>query len=225
MSEVDSNAASGSSCCPPRPGQAAASACCPPSTSAGAAPAAASCCAPAAAAGCGGTELASDSTEELSAVDFPNERRIHISLNVKNLKKSLWFYRVLFNRNPSKLRDDYAKFEPTVPPVNFTLNEHADAIDRDGHFGIEVKSPEAVQAVISRMTAAGLTVNARETQVSCCYSVQDKAWVVDPDGNHWEVFVVTNSEAVEGCGLSCICYDKETGGCNWKSNVKEIAPA
>lgn len=132
---------------------------------------------------------------------------------------------MLFNRNPSKLRDDYAKFEPTVPPVNFTLNEHPDAIDRDGHFGIEVKSPEEVQAVINRMTAAGLTVNTRETQVSCCYSVQDKVWVVDPDGNHWEVFVVTNSEAAEGCGLSCICYDKETGGCNWKSNVKQVAPA
>jgi hypothetical protein len=47
--------------------------------------------------------------------------------------------------------------------------------------------------------------------------VQDKAWVVDPDGNHWEVFVVTNNEAEEGCGLSCICYDADTGGCNWKA--------
>jgi catechol 2,3-dioxygenase-like lactoylglutathione lyase family enzyme len=178
-----------------------------------------------AASGCGGAELGADSSEQLSAVDFPNNRRIHISLNVKNLKKSLWFYRILFNRNPSKLRDDYAKFEPTVPPVNFTLNEHADAIDRDGHFGIEVKSPEAVQTVINRMVAAGLTVNTRETQVSCCYSVQDKVWLADPDGNHWEVFVVTNSEAVEGCGLSCICYDKETGGCNWKSNVKQVEAA
>ncbi len=226
MSEVDPKATSGS-CCPPSTGQAAAAACCPPSASASPAAAGASCCgpAPAQAAACGGTELAADSQEQLSAVEFPNERRIHISLNVKNVKKSLWFYRVLFNRNPSKLRDDYAKFEPEVPPVNFTLNEHPDAIDRDGHFGIEVKSPEAVQAVISRMSAAGMTVNARETQVSCCYSVQDKAWVVDPDGNHWEVFVVTNSEAVEGCGLSCICYDKETGGCNWKSNVTQIAGA
>ncbi len=227
MSEVDPIAKNGQSRCPPQAGQAAAASCCPPSA---AAPSAASCCAPAAsgsssspsssqaAAGCGGVALADDGKDELSAVDFPNSRRIHISLNVKNLKNSLWFYRVLFNRNPSKLRDDYAKFEPTVPPVNFTLNEHADAIDRDGHFGIEVKSPEAVQAVINRMTAAGMTINTRETQVSCCYSVQDKAWVVDPDGNHWEVFVVTNSEAIEGCGLSCICYDKETGGCNWKKN-------
>jgi hypothetical protein len=26
--------------------------------------------------------------------------------------------------------------------------------------------------------------------VSCCYAVQDKVWVTDPDGNAWEVFVV-----------------------------------
>ena len=26
--------------------------------------------------------------------------------------------------------------------------------------------------------------------VSCCYAVQDKTWVKDPDGNEWEVFVV-----------------------------------
>lgn len=216
MSERDPQVTSAASCCAPAAGQSSASSCCGPAS---AAPAA-SCCAPAAAApgACGAPTIADDDTEEFSAVDFPNSRRIHISLNVKDLKRSLFFYRVLFSRNPSKLRDDYAKFEPTVPPVNFTINEHADAIDRDGHFGIEMKSPEAVQSLVNRMSAAGIAVSTRETQVSCCYSVQDKAWFVDPDGNHWEAFVVTNSEAVEGCGLSCICYDKETGGCNWKSN-------
>ena len=29
-----------------------------------------------------------------------------------------------------------------------------------------------------------------EDDVSCCYAVQDKVWVEDPDGNAWEVFVV-----------------------------------
>jgi hypothetical protein len=27
-------------------------------------------------------------------------------------------------------------------------------------------------------------------QTSCCYAVQDKTWVADPDGNEWEAFVV-----------------------------------
>jgi hypothetical protein len=29
-----------------------------------------------------------------------------------------------------------------------------------------------------------------EEDTSCCYAVQDKVWVEDPDGNMWEVFVV-----------------------------------
>jgi hypothetical protein len=27
-------------------------------------------------------------------------------------------------------------------------------------------------------------------QTTCCYALQDKAWVNDPDGNEWEVFTV-----------------------------------
>ena len=36
-----------------------------------------------------------------------------------------------------------------------------------------------------------------ETQqnTTCCYAVQDKVWVADPDGNRWEVFVVTDADA------------------------------
>jgi catechol 2,3-dioxygenase-like lactoylglutathione lyase family enzyme len=161
--------------------------------------------------------LKPSASELTSAVEFPNERRPHISLNVKNVQRATWFYKILFNQNPVKMRPDYAKFEPVDPPVNFTLNEHADAVDRDGHFGIEVKDVDAVARYLERFRSAGLKVDTTETQVSCCYSVQDKAWVVDPDGNHWEIFVVTSNEATEGCGLTCICYDPSTGGCNWKS--------
>ena len=172
---------------------------------------ASSCCAP---------PQQAAAPEQTSAVDFPNTRRPHISLNVRNVQRSAGFYRLLFNQTPVKMRPDYVKFEPVDPPVNFTINEHADAVDRDGHFGIEVKDVESVARYIERFKGAGLKVDATETQVSCCYSVQDKAWVIDPDGNHWEIFVVTNNEATEGCGLSCICYDPGTGGCNWKSKTQ-----
>lgn len=183
--------------------------CASPAASTGSA--SSSCCAP---------PQQAAAPEQTSAVDFPNTRRPHISLNVRNVQRSTWFYRLLFNQTPVKTRPDYVKFEPVDPPVNFTINEHADAVDRDGHFGIEVKDVESVARYIERFKAAGLEVDATETQVSCCYSVQDKAWVVDPDGNHWEIFVVTNNEAAEGCGLSCICYDPGTGGCNWKSKTQ-----
>lgn len=34
-----------------------------------------------------------------------------------------------------------------------------------------------------------------EKDVTCCYAVQDKAWVTDPDNNAWEIFVVLDADA------------------------------
>jgi hypothetical protein len=41
----------------------------------------------------------------------------------------------------------------------------------------------------SRFEAVGLATFSEE-DTACCYAVQDKVWVEDPDGNSWEVFVV-----------------------------------
>src|SRR5258708_2551553 len=44
-----------------------------------------------------------------------------------------------------------------------------------------------------------------EMQASCCYAVQDKTWVRDPDGNEWEAFVVFEDNLAESnacCGVS-----------------------
>ena len=35
-----------------------------------------------------------------------------------------------------------------------------------------------------------------EENTACCYALQDKVWVEDPDGNSWEVFVVKGDVAV-----------------------------
>jgi len=44
-------------------------------------------------------------------------------------------------------------------------------------------------------------------QTSCCYALQDKAWVRDPDGNEWEVFTVLAN--VEQSDNSC-CQGQQT---------------
>ena len=38
-------------------------------------------------------------------------------------------------------------------------------------------------------------------QTNCCYALQDKTWVRDPDGNEWEVCVVLedNLETSDAC--------------------------
>jgi hypothetical protein len=45
-------------------------------------------------------------------------------------------------------------------------------------------------------------------QTNCCYAIQDKTWVSDPDGNEWEVFVVLEDNLPEARGVESIsCCD------------------
>jgi catechol 2,3-dioxygenase-like lactoylglutathione lyase family enzyme len=148
-----------------------------------------------------------------SAVDFPFKSRLHISLDVNSIEKSLPFYKVLFNAEPTKLKKDYAKFELEDPPLNFTLNGFGrDVSPKDApvnHFGIQAKNSDRVVEAKERYTKAGFHVE-EETQTACCYAVQTKIWVADPDGNKWEVYVVTEAENEAGCGDDCICWDEIT---------------
>ena len=48
---------------------------------------------------------------------------------------------------------------------------------------------DEVSAAQSRLSGEGLAT-ATEDNVTCCYAVQDKVWVDDPDGAPWEVYTV-----------------------------------
>jgi catechol 2,3-dioxygenase-like lactoylglutathione lyase family enzyme len=131
-----------------------------------------------------------------SAVEFPSRTRVHVALRTARLKESISFYERLFGQKPTKLRRGYAKFEVVEPAVNLTLNEAFD-VQHDGgpisHFGIQVKSTAEVNDAHERLKTAGLETRVEE-QTACCYAVQDKVWVRDPDGNEWEVFVVLEAD-------------------------------
>lgn len=130
-----------------------------------------------------------------SAVKFETESRIHMGLAVKNLEPSVFFYATLFGQQPTKLRPQYAKFEVSEPPVNLSLNEVGGETGPNNpvaHFGIQLKSTEAVQRMSARLAQAGLETKIEEN-TTCCYAVQNKVWVRDPDGNNWEVYVVLDN--------------------------------
>jgi catechol 2,3-dioxygenase-like lactoylglutathione lyase family enzyme len=131
-----------------------------------------------------------------SAIEFPTPTRIHIALGVRDVGAAQAFYEKLFGQPPTKAREGYAKFEVLDPPVNLSLNRdpEATAPRAPRHYGIQVKSTDAVMAAKQRLEAAGVTTEL-EDQVACCYAVQDKVWAVDPDGHQWEIFVVTDAEA------------------------------
>jgi catechol 2,3-dioxygenase-like lactoylglutathione lyase family enzyme len=145
-----------------------------------------------------------------SAVNFSTASRIHLSMFVNDLKESVAFYEVFFGQPPVKRRDDYAKFELEEPPLNIAFSEDRKpekGIGAVNHLGIQVKSSEQILAARDRFRAAGFEVD-EEIQTACCYAVQTKIWVGDPDGNRWEWFVTTQADAEEGCGADCPCYSE-----------------
>jgi hypothetical protein len=56
-----------------------------------------------------------------------------------------------------------------------------------------------VLALRARWADAGLATR-DEMQTACCYAIQDKTWVSDPDGNQWEAFVVLEDHLPEASG-------------------------
>lgn len=153
-----------------------------------------------------------------SAVDFTTATRVHVAINVSKVERSLPFYQVLFGQEATKVRPGYVKFEVAEPPLNFTLNENP-ALQKDvtgtiSHFGIQVKSTDEVLKAKNRFIDSGLATFDEEN-VTCCYAVQDKVWVTDPDGNSWEVFVVLDADAPvhstnqQGDAASCACNASE----------------
>lgn len=136
--------------------------------------------------------------------------KAHLALNVRSVERSIEFYKKMLGIEPSKVRTGYAKFDVTNPPLNLTLNEHS--FNERGalsHLGIQVRSTDDVLAMRERWTSAGLLTR-DEMQTSCCYALQDKAWVRDPDDNEWEVFVVLEDNLAETAPCECGTQLEET---------------
>jgi catechol 2,3-dioxygenase-like lactoylglutathione lyase family enzyme len=123
--------------------------------------------------------------------------KAHVAIHVRDVSKSIEFYQRLFGIEPSKVRTGYAKFDVANPPLNFTLNEGASGEHGVlSHLGIQVASTADVLAVRQQWHERGLSTR-DEMKTDCCYALQDKAWVRDPDGIEWEVFTVLEDNLPE----------------------------
>ncbi len=143
--------------------------------------------------------------------------RVQLALNVADLDAAVDFYTKLFGIEPAKRRPGYANFAVAEPPLKLVLIETGTARGNGisgalNHLGVEVDSPEHVVAATSRLAAAGLEPDVEES-TTCCYALQDKAWISDPDGAPWEVYTVL-SDAPEETALGCsteACAPAEEG--------------
>ncbi len=97
------------------------------------------------------------------------------SINVRDLEKSIAFYRSMLGIEPSKVRIGYAKFDVKNPPFNLALNEVPDLAGPGAlsHLGIQVGSTEDVVAFRQRWATAGL-ITRDEMQTDYCYATHDK---------------------------------------------------
>ncbi|YAF97733.1 MAG: ArsI/CadI family heavy metal resistance metalloenzyme [Nodularia sp. CChRGM 3473] len=132
--------------------------------------------------------------------------KTHVALNVTDIKKSVAFYRAMFGVEPVKYKADYAKFDIPNPALNLTLNLTT-SVQSGGalsHLGVQVESTEQVQSAIQRFTDSGLALFTEEN-TECCYALQDKVWVTDPDSNRWEVFVVKVGDTAPDKNLQQTC--------------------
>jgi catechol 2,3-dioxygenase-like lactoylglutathione lyase family enzyme len=142
--------------------------------------------------------------------------KAHVALNVRNVVESTEFYKKMLGIEPSKVRTGYAKFNVENPPLNLTLNQ-APFKERGAlsHMGLQVASTKDVLTVRERWHGVGLLTR-DEMQTNCCYAVQDKTWVHDPDGNEWEVFVVLEDNLAES---SACCTTTATEGEGTQANA------
>ena len=121
--------------------------------------------------------------------------RVQLALNVTDLERAVDFYSKLFGAEPAKRRPGYANFSIEEPPLKLVLIEGEGTGATLNHLGVEVAASGDVKAATSRLAGEGLPTLI-EDGVACCYAVQDKVWVSDPDGARWEVYTVLgDSEA------------------------------
>jgi len=137
-------------------------------------------------------------------------RKFHLSLNVSDLARSITFYRELFGVEPAKAYDDYAKFELEEPPVVLSL---VPGVPMHGgnlnHAGVRVRGSEELIEMQRRLESAGFRTR-REDGVECCYALQTKFWVTDPDQVLWEIYVFHEDIERHGYGTATSAAPTQT---------------
>ncbi len=138
--------------------------------------------------------------------------RVQLALNVSDLEEAITFYSKLFGAEPAKRQPGYANFAIAEPPLKLVLIESEEARGEGvagalNHLGVEVATPGDVADAGARLSGEGLDTEA-QNQTTCCFAVQDKVWVHDPDGAPWEVYTVLGDapadSGIAGDGSCCV---------------------
>jgi catechol 2,3-dioxygenase-like lactoylglutathione lyase family enzyme len=114
--------------------------------------------------------------------------RMHVSLYVSDIAKTVDFYNAFFGIPPEKVRRGYVKYILPEPSLIISFVENAERVKQNfGHLGFQVETITELDTRLEQAHQSGLLTR-EETGANCCYAKQDKFWVTDPDGTQWEVY-------------------------------------
>jgi catechol 2,3-dioxygenase-like lactoylglutathione lyase family enzyme len=135
--------------------------------------------------------------------------RVQLALNVSDLQSSIDFYSKLFKAEPAKVRPGYANFAIADPPLKLVLIETTEArgVGPSGalnHLGVEVATSDEVMSSDMRLSSEGMATDIRDNTI-CCYALQDKVWVDDPDQVPWEIYTVLADTEESGMNSTPHC--------------------
>ncbi len=123
-------------------------------------------------------------------------KKLHIHISVPDLADSILFYTGLFDREPSKIKPDYAKWDLEEPSVNFAISTRSQKFGLD-HLGIQVDSEAELEKIKRRLEQASQTAGETKSGV-CCYAESTKSWSLDKAGIPWESFVTMKNAELYG---------------------------
>jgi hypothetical protein len=118
---------------------------------------------------------------------------------------------MLFNTEPTKLKDGYANFVITDPALKLVLLENPGNGGTINHLGVEVGSSEMVHAEVARLSELGMFTE-EQIGTTCCFATQDKVWVTAPGGEKWEIYTVLADSGTFGTNAEILAADT-SGGC------------
>ena len=113
-------------------------------------------------------------------------KRLHVSLAVTDLERSIDFYSTLFGAEPTVHKPGYAKWMLEDPRVNFVLDS-CGGTPGVNHLGIQVESDAELAGITERLAKAEAPL-LQEERAECCFALSDKSWSLDPQGVPWETF-------------------------------------
>lgn len=148
--------------------------------------------------------------------------RMHVSLYVSDIAKTVSFYSSFFGTEPAKVKPNYAKYVLERPSLIISFVERPNhARPTFGHLGFQVETVEEMEAQLAKAQSLGL-VSLEERGTACCYAVQDKFWVADPDGHRWEVYYFHEDAAFNDPHYA-LPAEEASCGCRVEPKVEEKA--